>query len=126
MLLSPFYLLLGCALPLWTEARPSALARSSAALALGVADAAASWAGQHWGRTRWPQSRKTVEGTLAFIASLAAAGYAIHLAAPAPHWSAPAWIATASALGLLEGVSEQNDNLTLPLYSLALTALFEL
>lgn len=126
VLLSPFYLLIGCALPLWIEVRPSALARSAATLAIGVADATASAVGQKLGKTRWPQSSKTVEGTLAFVASLSLAGWVVHAVAPTSHWSWPAWLTTATALGLLEGTSDQNDNLILPIFSVVLISLFQL
>lgn len=127
VILSPFYLLQGCALPLWLEARPSALARTTSILALGIADAAASVVGRKVGSTRWPQSRKTVEGTLAFVVSLTVAGLIIRAFWPGEGaFSLTAWILTATALGLFEGVSEQNDNLTLPIYSFVLTSLFRL
>lgn len=128
VILPPFYLLQGCALPLWLEARPSALARTNSALALGVADAAASVVGRKFGSMRWPQSRKTVEGTLAFIASLTLSGVMVQTLCPSDGsgFRLPTWLLTCTALGLLEGVSDQNDNLTLPIYSFVLTSLFEL
>lgn len=99
LLLTPLYLLLGCALPAWAawaaglfdprraDAGEGADAYAARALAgsvlgtagvlvLGVGDAAAAAAGKAVGRIRWPGGRKTVEGSLCGVAATAAAGAA--------------------------------------------------
>ena len=136
LVLTHVYLLLGCALPVLLDAAlpaPSArdaVGRAAAPLAgvtvLGVGDAMASAVGIAAGRTRWPGTRKTVEGTAAGWAScmllLAALLLPHHpLSAEARGW---AGVAAATALVcVLEAVTTQIDNLLLPpVYFAALLA----
>lgn len=92
---------------------------------LGVGDALASVVGTHLGSHRWPGSRKTVEGSAAALLSMMAALWAADCYLR-PHESAAAgpgpWAAllvvTAAACAL-EAVTDQIDNLFLPLYYLA-------
>ena len=82
---------------------------------LGVGDALASIVGRRAGRLRWPGSKKTVEGTAAFVGGIVLATAllrAIGWVAPV-HWTR--FVGASVLLALLEGVSEQNDNLVLPL-----------
>lgn len=97
LLLTPLYLLVGCALPAWAawvaglfEPRQVGVSASEAAFAaralaggvlgtvgvlvLGVGDAVAAAAGRAMGSVRWPGGRKTVEGSLCGIVATAAAG----------------------------------------------------
>ncbi|KAG0098264.1 hypothetical protein BGZ93_000636 [Podila epicladia] len=76
IILSHLYLLMGCAAPVWL-AEHHILAGLSGIFALGVGDAMASIVGKRFGRHRWPGTIKTVEGTLAFVASVMAAAGAI-------------------------------------------------
>lgn len=48
-------------------ASSNVLASLSGILSLGFGDAAASLVGKRFGRYHWPGTKKTVEGTLAFI-----------------------------------------------------------
>ncbi|KAJ1727397.1 dolichol kinase, partial [Coemansia biformis] len=107
---SHFYLLLGCALPVWLGgARAACLA---GVLALGVADTAASLVGLRLGRHRWPGSPKTIEGTAGFVLGLFAAASLV----PAGGGPGPAArLALCAMLGLLEALTEQNDNLVVAL-----------
>ncbi|KAG2220996.1 hypothetical protein INT45_004615 [Circinella minor] len=66
VILSHIYLLLGCAGPVWLGGS-NLLASLSGIIALGFGDAAASLVGKKWGRYRWPGTKKTVEGTMAFV-----------------------------------------------------------
>ncbi|KAJ2159201.1 dolichol kinase [Coemansia sp. RSA 552] len=111
-----FYLLGGCALPLWLGSRHAAPA---GVLALGVADSAASLVGLRFGRRRWPASRKTVEGTLAFAASL---GVSVAVLGSRTGSPAPLLFA-APAAALVEALTEQNDNAVVPLVMHAAAAL---
>lgn len=106
-ILSHFYLLTGCALGLWLErcvasvfraaalpAQPTADARATprpsrspspllsyvGVLTLGIGDALASIVGRQVGRKRWSlSSGKTVEGSVAFVASVVVSVAAMHL-----------------------------------------------
>ncbi|KAJ1998333.1 dolichol kinase [Coemansia thaxteri] len=113
-----FALLLGCALPAWLGGR-SAVAALAGVVALGVADSAASLAGLCFGRTRWPASRKTAEGSAAFAASLLLAVAALRALArdPAP---LAGDVVLSLALAALEALTEQNDNAVVPLCMYAL------
>ena len=79
----------------------------------------ASLVGVHLGRTRWPRSRKTLEGSLAAVASmLLLLALLLHLGGELPRRAAP-WAALAAAVALaavLEAATSQIDNLFLPLF----------
>ncbi|KAJ2261743.1 dolichol kinase [Coemansia sp. RSA 376] len=113
-----FYLLLGCALPVWLG--HDSVASLAGVLSLGVADTAASLVGMKLGRARWPGTTKTVEGTVAFCLSLLAAiGVVLQLKGDVGvGWY---WYAQVSVVvGVLEAWTEQNDNLVVPLCMYAL------
>ncbi|KAJ2822369.1 dolichol kinase, partial [Coemansia sp. 'formosensis'] len=104
-----FYLLLGCALPVWLGSEP--VASLAGVLSLGVADTAASLVGMRLGRVKWLGTAKTVEGTVAFCLSLLAAMAAVRWLAGdvGVAWG---WYALVSVVvGVLEALTEQNDNL---------------
>ncbi|CAE7184617.1 unnamed protein product [Rhizoctonia solani] len=114
-ILSHFYLLTGCALPLWLES-PWRVLGLAGVIVLGVGDALASIIGKRLGLSRWfPSSGKTLEGTIAFAVSVFVCNWivaareftSVHI----DHMGC-AVILTA----LLEAFSKQNDNLTIPLY----------
>ncbi|KAJ2559279.1 dolichol kinase, partial [Coemansia sp. RSA 1933] len=126
---SHFYLLLGCAVPVWLGG-PSAVACLAGVLALGLADTAASLVGMSVGRVRWPGTAKTVEGTVGFIVCLAAAALAVDVMAQQPDQpaaadvmaqqpeqpaAAAAHIVLCAVLGVVEALTEQNDNMVIPL-----------
>ncbi|KAG5513959.1 hypothetical protein PMAC_000581 [Pneumocystis sp. 'macacae'] len=77
IIVSHFYLLIGCASPLWLDFAgvmfdqqkqyKLKLSTISGILCLGFGDSAASLIGKKIGRLYWPNSKKTVEGTIAFI-----------------------------------------------------------
>ncbi|CEL55447.1 dolichol kinase [Rhizoctonia solani AG-1 IB] len=114
-ILSHFYLLTGCALPLWLES-PWRVLGLAGVIVLGVGDALASIIGKRLGFSRWfPSSSKTVEGTAAFAASVFICNWivaareftSVHI----DHMGCAVIMAA-----LLEAFSKQNDNLTIPLY----------
>lgn len=53
------------------------LASVSGILALGFGDTAASIVGKRYGRWHWPGSKKTVEGTMAFVVTMYASAVLI-------------------------------------------------
>ncbi|KAJ2313566.1 dolichol kinase [Coemansia sp. RSA 2611] len=110
---SHFYLLFGCALPVWLGSSSSA-ACLAGVLSLGIADTAASLVGIHFGSRKWPSTPKTIEGTAAFVGGLFIAVEFVYLIAPSEN-GALGNMAMCVVLGLLEALTEQNDNLVIPL-----------
>ncbi|WFD33931.1 dolichol kinase [Malassezia cuniculi] len=122
LILSHVYLLSGCAVGLWFDSR-SRIAQQLGTLVLGVGDALASIVGRRFGRHKWPGSNKSVEGSLAFVASIVCCAVLLQVVGWVETVPLARFTAIVSALSLLEGVSEQNDNLVLPVCGLVLCAL---
>ncbi|ORX65009.1 hypothetical protein K493DRAFT_321923 [Basidiobolus meristosporus CBS 931.73] len=124
VILSHMYLLLGCAVPIWLNGH-FAVANLSGIFTLGLGDAMASIVGKRFGKTHWPGTSKTVEGTAAFIASMLAGSLVIGVlsgSAALSMWETWRYFTVICVTGLLEAVSLQNDNLIIPLYTFALTS----
>lgn len=123
LILTPIYLLIGCSMPIWLDPRRSvgtskSLAPWSGILSLGIGDTVASVAGTALGYHRWPQTKKTVEGTgLAILAQymvvtfLGTAGY---WPAQLPSLRSSLVIVISS---LMEAFTSQVDNLVVPLWT---------
>ncbi|KAG6854399.1 hypothetical protein C0991_007390 [Blastosporella zonata] len=78
-ILSHFYLLTGCAGSVWLEG-PTQLLQFTGILTLGVGDALASIVGKRIGFHRWsPTTSKTLEGSIAFTASIVACAWLLRL-----------------------------------------------
>ncbi|CEP13489.1 hypothetical protein [Parasitella parasitica] len=135
VILSHIYLLLGCASPVWLGSS-NVLASLSGVLSLGFGDAAASIIGKRFGRYRWPGTKKTVEGTAAFIVAVFVSSAVIVYSSAlvgidgAARYVASAgrgeWLnysAVITLTALLEAFSTQNDNIIIPLYMYALVVL---
>jgi len=139
LVLTHLYLLLGCAMPVWLEHRLlgsevpckawEAVRLASGILLVGVGDACAAAYGVNFGRTRWPLSHRTLEGSMSFFASVLLAAWALWAAASqqeevgrlADHASVGcnqvAALTCAVFLSmLLEVYTNSIDNLVLPLY----------
>lgn len=115
-ILSHFYLLTGCAGPLWLE-EPSQLLQYTGILALGIGDALASIIGKRVGRHRWSStSSKTLEGSAAFVLSLVGCAWLLRLFGLTEEFSTLRYSIVVTLSCALEALSDQNDNLTLPLY----------
>jgi dolichol kinase len=124
--LTPIYLLVGCAAPLWIHNSPCDLTGSSAfellpllsgVLSIGIGDTFASIVGSTIGRHKWGNTSKSVEGTLASIAAQAAFIYSLNFLGFIPlslKLSAVCGIAVISN-SLIEALTDQVDNLVLPL-----------
>ncbi|OAD58880.1 Dolichol kinase, partial [Eufriesea mexicana] len=68
--LTPLYLFCGLSFPLWMPTNNlSLLPLLSGILTVGVGDTAASFIGSKWGFHKWPNSDKSIEGTIACILS---------------------------------------------------------
>ncbi|RDB26086.1 Dolichol kinase sec59 [Hypsizygus marmoreus] len=115
-ILSHFYLLTGCAGSLWLEG-PSQLLQFTGILTLGVGDAMASVVGKRIGLHRWsPTTSKTLEGSIAFTLSIFACAWALRLFGFVGGFSTIRYIVVVGISSVLEALSDQNDNLTLPLF----------
>ncbi|KAF8150767.1 hypothetical protein B0H34DRAFT_801693 [Crassisporium funariophilum] len=115
-ILSHFYLLTGCAGSLWLEG-PSQLLQFTGILTLGVGDAAASIIGRRLGVYRWsPTTFKTLEGSLAFVLSIFVSAMLVRLSGYVEAFSSMRYLIVVIISAVLEALSDQNDNLTLPLY----------
>ncbi|TCD67141.1 hypothetical protein EIP91_000425 [Steccherinum ochraceum] len=124
-ILSHFYLLTGCANSVWFEG-PSLLLQFTGILALGVGDALASIAGKRVGRHRWcATSPKTVEGSVAFTASVVACAWLLRVCGFTEDFSITRYAVVAMLSSVLEAFSVQNDNLTLPLYMWSMLAVVD-
>lgn len=123
LILTHLYLLLGFAVPLWlypvdylkSDSTGCKLALYSGILSLGIGDTMASVVGKRFGRCRWPGGVKTVEGTLAGIASQMLFLWSLHhkgfLFLPEERWL-PVSMAIISG-SVLEGWTTQIDNIVL-------------
>ncbi|WFD42662.1 dolichol kinase [Malassezia psittaci] len=122
VILSHLYLLSGCAAGVWIESR-SAVLHQMGLLVLGIGDSCASLVGRRYGRFHWPQSSKTVEGTVAFLVSVMASVCVLRILHMVESFSVMNLFFISSLLAIVEGISEQNDNLVLPLTGLLLGSL---
>jgi len=130
MVLTHIYLLLGCALPVWhavfchrdINSARGALVALAGCTVVGVGDAVASCVGVLYGRTRWPGTHKTVEGSVAMLLSMLLFQASI-LFYTGSTMRDGAWVRLffSDVLAcLLEGCTDQIDNLVVPLYHVAL------
>merc|ERR1712216_965125 len=127
-ILTHIYLLLGCALPVWYaffahhggafSARALLSALSGVAVT-GVGDAAASVVGSSIGRLRWPRNKKTLEGSAAMALSVITFQAAMLHIVGFHRVGSGAWgrlVAADLAVCFLEAVTDQVDNVVLPLF----------
>ncbi|XP_030558091.1 dolichol kinase [Drosophila novamexicana] len=125
--LTPFCLLIGCALPIWLTPCPCAcqtaapesplLLLLSGVLSVGVGDTAASVLGSKYGRNKWANSSRSLEGTVAFVLSVLLSVWLLQLGGVLV-MSQAKWFATLFAAlntALVEAFTDQVDNLVLPL-----------
>ncbi|KAJ4480082.1 hypothetical protein J3R30DRAFT_3288561 [Lentinula aciculospora] len=122
-ILSHFYLLTGCAGSLWLEGS-SPLLLFTGILVLGVGDALASIIGKRVGKHRWsPTTNKTLEGSFAFTLSVVISAWLLRLLGLTESFSTLRYTAVIGLSSILEALSDQNDNVTLPLFSFSLLVL---
>ncbi|KAE9408409.1 hypothetical protein BT96DRAFT_954008 [Gymnopus androsaceus JB14] len=122
-ILSHFYLLTGCAGSIWLEGG-SPLLQFTGILVLGVGDALASIVGKRYGVHRWsPTTNKTLEGSFAFTLSVVVTAWILRLFRLTESFSTLRYIAVIGMSSILEALSDQNDNVTLPLFSWCLLVL---
>lgn len=113
LIISYIYLIVGIATPLLIDNSPFGL------ISLGVGDSLASIIGGKWGKTGWPGTGKTMEGTAAFfvgtsITSLLFKQYLGYF----KDISAASLVLVCGLSGILEGNSVLNDNILIPAFML--------
>ncbi|XP_049821619.1 dolichol kinase [Aethina tumida] len=124
---TPLYLLAGCSLPMWLHPAPCDVTDSamfcllpllSGLLTIGVGDTAASVVGSNYGKHKWKDSPKSIEGTVAcvlsqalFVIILVYFGWLKSLTVVQHVKIAVAIVATS----IIEAKTTQVDNLVLPL-----------
>ena len=126
LILTNIYLLIGTFAPLWmAPANASPLLLMSGVLSVGIGDAAASIVGSQYGRIKWPFSKKTIEGTLASIVS-----QVLFLLVTKPLFDYDlnylAVVPVIAAISLMESLTNQVDNIVLPLSMYFLVCVIEL
>ncbi|RKP33884.1 hypothetical protein BJ085DRAFT_22163 [Dimargaris cristalligena] len=119
VILSHLYLIVGCAIPIWLRTSHP-IGNLAGILTLGLGDAATSIVGQSvWGRHHWPGSMKTVEGAVASTLSVLIVTGILSLSLTFHASTSPSgtrWFimsATITAIG--EALTDQNNNLYIPL-----------
>jgi dolichol kinase len=130
LILTHLYLLAGCALPIWmsSSVANSADSRSkltsffacSGLISVGIGDAVGAAIGKTYGQTRWPHTKKTVEGTIAMALSVFLVSWlTVQLSEDGTVQSVDNKIALAMVavlVSLLEASTDQIDNIVLPIF----------
>lgn len=145
IVVSHIFLIVGISIPIFLASSPAGI------ICLGMGDAMASIVGKRLGRFRWPGTKKTVEGSLAFVIAVMV-GLAIykHLEIyyaefgfpvlsqgdkfnpayfgtvsydPFPRLTISKMAVVGAATSLLEAVGGMNDNVIVPIYMLVLLQL---
>ena len=119
LVLTHIWLLVGCAIPLWysfVKEKESRIYAVSGIIILGIGDAMAAIVGRKLGKIKWPNSSKTVEGTLAGILSSLLL-YMIMIEELRFDWQMTLKLTQViAATFILEAITKQIDNLYLPLF----------
>ncbi|XP_063696125.1 dolichol kinase [Culicoides brevitarsis] len=124
--LTPIYLLVGCSLPLWIHPVPCDITDSagfdllklfSGVLSVGIGDMAASFVGVRFGRHKWSNTSKTIEGTLGSIMFQIISVYCLwQLRIIQLNYLNTICVGLAILLNaIVEAKTDQVDNLVLPL-----------
>lgn len=124
--LTPIYLLVGCSAPLWIHNSPCDLTGStsfellpllSGIISIGIGDTFASIVGSKFGRHKWWNREKSVEGTIAGILSQFLFIYVLHSLGYLPMSQRLIIISGIAVItnSLIEALTDQVDNLVLPL-----------
>ncbi|AMD19665.1 HCL486Wp [Eremothecium sinecaudum] len=120
LIVSYIYLMLGVSFPLLVNQSLVGI------ISLGVGDSLASIVGKNYGRNRWPGTRKTIEGTVAFVFSTAMFALVAQRYFGAFKGLSDGRIILACVLsGVLEGNSTLNDNLLIPAFMMIIMELFK-
>ena len=131
--LTHIYLLLGCAIPVWcdavlraakTDTHPESsslqLLPFCGLLSIGVLDSLAAVFGTRFGRTKWPGTRKSVEGTVCAVVGTLAIAEATNVYVCSARVPLHALAIPIVVVGLLEACTQQIDNVALPVVMVTL------
>ncbi|SMN21777.1 similar to Saccharomyces cerevisiae YMR013C SEC59 Dolichol kinase, catalyzes the terminal step in dolichyl monophosphate (Dol-P) biosynthesis [Maudiozyma saulgeensis] len=119
LIISYIYLILGISFPLLIYNSPVGL------ISLGIGDSLASIVGKKMGRYHWPQSDKTIEGTIAFVSSTFIICKILQSSLNYFQNISTLTIAIMCLLsGILEGNSILNDNILIPSFMLICEYIF--
>lgn len=131
-------LVAGCAIPLWFQhiygimyptydgRQISNIMPYMGILSLGIGDAAGAIYGSFKGNTRWPESRRTVEGSIAMLVSMEMFVILSHNLTHDGLWAVPSFFSIIwdfsllCPIVLLEAATSQIDNIYLPLLAIIL------
>ncbi|XP_076444325.1 dolichol kinase-like [Babylonia areolata] len=121
VLLTHIYLLVGLSLPLWLSHNivVGDVRNFCGVISLGIGDTIACVVGMKYGNTKWPGTKKSIEGT---AASLVAQLLFVLLAFYVGWLEEVSWISTLFSVitsSVFEAFVSQIDNLLLPVYMLA-------
>lgn len=127
--LTHIYLLIGCSAPLWLSSsltEQSRLLLASGVITVGIGDSFASLGGFYFGFHKWPNSKKSYEGTLCSFISQFIALVLLHI-----HFSMPSliisdllkFVLVSFVSSLAETFTSHVDNLILPLVQFLLVLL---
>lgn len=127
LVLSPLYLIIGVSFPIWMSNfanHTNTLLISCGVVSIGIGDSFASIIGQKYGRNVYAGSQKSLEGSLAYLVS-SLVGFVLINGNVLLDTYRFAFLAI-GILGscILEAITEQNDNLVLPIYLYACFARF--
>ena len=121
--LSYIYLMIGVSLPFWiNNVNGSKESSYIGLITLGLGDSIASLVGSKFGKTKWPGSNKSFEGSIAMALSILG-GYAIFdfvgASASVSTMETLSWtnrIMAAILCSAFEGIIDVNDNLFVPIF----------
>ena len=117
VILSHIYLLVGCASTVWLSSisgTNTLLSRAGGILAIGCGDALASTIGKRFGRHKWWGTRKSIQGTMAFVGGVFVVSHA--LSRVTGEGQEISHLISYSMAAVMEAFSEQNDNLVVPIF----------
>lgn len=118
LIITNIYLLVGCSLPLWLT--PSlvecdVLILLSGVLSIGIGDSAASIIGYKYGKIKWPQSNKSIEGTLSSIFAQLFIIFILKIFNITLNKSLWEIMIPITLSSIIEALTNQVDNIVLPL-----------
>jgi dolichol kinase len=108
-----FYLLVGGAVSIFV--RGNLVLKASSIICLGVGDVLSSVIGMRYGTIRYYDSKKTIQGTVAFVVGLFGALLGLQVYCGVYYDSIELLICCVLT-GILEGICKWNDNIVVPMY----------
>ncbi|UYV81865.1 DOLK [Cordylochernes scorpioides] len=119
VILTPLYLLFGCAFPFWLNLdKKTELCHLAGILTIGIGDSAASIGGTRLGRHQFPGTKKSYEGFACNALSqlvVALVFYSYVLKSPVTWWVVCKMALCCGASAVVETCTTQVDNLVLPI-----------